>query len=155
MKERKKKKLIITWRSNYYCCCYSYDYDEKGLVVFLFGPKIETIDTPLTNCLKVIIVWARYKQKGTITIEITTAIAIPIAIIDSAVMLCYAIFILFCLCRTSNVICNVICLPMHYKYTLHSKSHSLCIYLSVCLSVSQLQFQTLTFSENRSHIIIE
>ncbi len=42
--EWKKKKLTIRWKSNYYCCCYYYDYDKKGLFVFLFGPKLETID---------------------------------------------------------------------------------------------------------------
>ncbi len=59
----KKKKLTIRWKSNYYCCYY-YDYNKKGLFVFLFGPKLETIygtpfaPTSLTNCLKVIIVWS-------------------------------------------------------------------------------------------------
>ncbi len=68
------------------------------------------------------------------------------------VMLCYFIFIFFCfvlfclfensdfvllnhfliwLCGISNVICNVLWFPMHYTYTLHSKSHSLCIYRSI------------------------
>ncbi len=75
------------------CCYYYYDYDKKGLFVFLFGPKLETIDgTPM--CLPhSLIVWTRFEQKGTITI----AIEIGIAIIDSAVILFILFyFVLFC-----------------------------------------------------------
>ncbi len=44
---------------------------------------------------------------------------------------CWIIYFLAWLCGINNVICNVIWLPMHYKYTLHSMSHSLCIYRSI------------------------
>ncbi len=165
MNERKKK-LTIRWRSKYYSC-YFYDYDKNGFFVFLFGPKLETIwthcayPTESNYCLK----WTRCEQKGIITIAIATAIAIGIAIaIVSTVMLfsfclfsfvclkrvtscCWIIYFLIWLCGISNVICNVIWLPMHYKYTLHSKSHSLCIPVNNFYCKKEpINLSTVTFS---------
>ncbi len=105
--------------------------------------------------------WTRCEQKGTIIFAIATAI------LDSTVILCYVIFVLFCfvlfglkrvtsccwiiyfliwfLCGISNVICNVIWLPMHYKYTLHSTSHSLCVNNFYCKK-EPINLHTVIFS---------
>ncbi len=68
--------------SNYYCCYYY--YDKKGLVVFLFGPKLETIyGTPFVPTSLTIV-------------EI--AIAIIRTVMFLFVLLCYVLFcfVLFC-----------------------------------------------------------
>ncbi len=127
--------VTIRWRSNYYCCYYS-DYHNNGLFVFLFDPKLATIYIWNPLCLPHWLLESNYFLKGTIFEQkgtITIAIPIPIPI----VLFCNFYFVWKEWLRVvesfpdliiiSNVICNVIGLLMHYKYTLHSKSHSLCM----------------------------